>query len=90
MQPMTGDKPVDVKVVIRCQVSSYMFDEREETDMKVEAQISINQSGAGAVDRTEVIHKKTFDSNHPIPSGQFFWETTNNLKSITKKMLMEL
>ncbi len=92
MQPQAGTGPVDLAVDITCQVSSYTFDEREETEMKVEMQASIKQQavGGGAVERTALLHKKAYDSNHPIPMGLFFWETTNALKKQIREMLVEL
>jgi len=90
MQPMTAGKAADITLDVRCQVSSYSFDEREQTDMKVEVQASAHQGGGGMANKTALVHKKTYDSNHPIPTGQFFWEASNNLKVFLKQMLIEL
>jgi hypothetical protein len=88
MLPLSpGRKDADIVVDIRCQVSSYTFDEREETEMKVEARASIRQSDGIAAEKTAELNKHTYDSNHPIPAGQFFWETTTNLKGLIKQML---
>jgi hypothetical protein len=90
MEPVSGSKTTDLTIDIRCQISSYTFDEREETDLKVEVQASIVQSDGKSSNRTAVINKETFDSNHPIHSGKFFWQTTTNLMAIIRQMLMEL
>ncbi|MBD3391175.1 MAG: hypothetical protein GF418_03895 [Chitinivibrionales bacterium] len=92
LQPQSGKLPTDIVIDIQCQVSSYTFDEREETDLKVEVKASVKQNtvGGGHVERTELLHKKTYDSNHPIPKGLFFWEATNKLKGMLKEMLARL
>jgi hypothetical protein len=91
MEPQKSAEQADLELDVRCQVSSYTFDEREETDMKVEVQAEIKQNSSGdSIGKTELLHKKTFDSNHPIPYGLFFWEATNELKIMIREMLKEL
>jgi hypothetical protein len=90
MKPVSGEKMPDLSISLKCQVTSYTYDQKEETELKVEAMAAIQQSGGAQVNKTEVINKCTYDSNHPIPSGQFFWQTTMNMRAMLRRMLMEL
>jgi len=92
LAPAPSGRPAEISIEIQCQVASYQFDDREETDMKTEVQAAVKQNTVGgkSSERTEVLYKKTYDSNHPIPTGLFFWETTNALKQLIKEMLYEL
>jgi hypothetical protein len=92
MKRAAGDAGADLILRVRCQVSSYVFDEREETELKVESLISIKQTvpGGNAIERSDLVHQKSYDTNQPIPSGQFFWETTTQLKALLKQILAQL
>jgi hypothetical protein len=92
LKQMTAGEPADIAIEIQCQVSSYSFDDREETDLKAEVQASIKQLavGGGSAEKIGPLYKKTYDTNHPIPTGLFFWEATNALKALIKDMLHQL
>ncbi len=88
----SSSNPSDLEIVIQTQVSSYTFDSREETEIKAEvlAKVKQLQSGGNQVEKTYVLNQKVFDSNHEIPTGLFFWETTSSLRNLLRDMLNSL
>ncbi|MFP4417347.1 MAG: hypothetical protein ACOC41_07960 [Chitinivibrionales bacterium] len=84
--------PADLKISIQAQVSSYTHDSREETEIKAEALIKVKQlhSGGNELEESKMLNQKTFDSNHKIPTGLFFWETTQTMRNQLRDMLNSL
>ncbi len=92
LQPKTGIKQTDLSIKIYCQVSSYSYDEKEITTMKVESHSIIKElkQGGSEVERTVILNEKNYDINHEIPIGLFFWESLKALQVLIKQMLDEL
>ncbi len=92
LQPSTENQQPDIAITINCQVSSYTYDEREETQMKVEARAVVKdlKPNGQMVEKIETINDKYFDINHKIPIGLFFWESSNGLRHLIRKALDEL
>ncbi len=92
LQLSTQSQTPDIAITINCQVSSYTFDEREETQMKVEARTVVKdlKPNGHMVEKIEMINDKYFDINHKIPIGLFFWESSNALRHLIRKALDEL
>jgi hypothetical protein len=91
MQPVSGGSP-DLRVSIHCQASSYAYDAKEETHLKVEVKATLQQlkPGGNTVERAQVLHEKSYDTNREIPAGEFFWETSGALKLLLRDMLRAL
>ncbi len=89
MEPVEAGKTADLVFDVRLQVSSYSYDKNEETRMKTETQTRIEQTGnsKNAVEEVGVVYEKAYDSNHEIPTGLYFWETTIELRNLIRKML---
>jgi hypothetical protein len=92
MTPVSASSPSDLKITVHAQVSSYTFDDREQTEMKAEAlaRVQPEDKSKAQVEKTAILHQKTFDSNHEIPTGLFFWETTSSLRKLLRDMLNSL
>lgn len=82
----------DVVFDIACQVSSYTYDRTEETVLKAEAMIRVdekNNSSPRTLEHT-VTHKKSYEWGTDIPTGLFFWETAAVLQQAVKAALRKL
>lgn len=92
LQPATGKQAPDIAININCQISSYTYDEREQTQMKVETKTVIRElePNGSTVEKVEVINDKYYDVNHEIPIGLFFWQSSNALRDLLRRMLDEL
>lgn len=86
--PMNADLAFDV----RCQVSQYYFDAREETVVKVEMMVAIDDRSSSPPVRCEKssTYEKPYKLGVNIPVGLFFWETTRELQKFVKKTLQEM
>jgi hypothetical protein len=89
MESVDAGKTADLVFDIRLQVSSYSYDKNEETRMKTETQTRIEQTGnsENVVEDVGVLYEKAYDSNHEIPTGLYFWETTIELRNLIREML---
>ncbi len=87
-----GSQKPDLAIQINCQISNYTFDEREETQMKVEAKTVVKdlRPGGQTVEKIEVLNDKFYDVSHEIPIGLFFWESSKALHDLIKRILDEL
>lgn len=92
MVPKKGTMPADFAIDIRCQVSSYSSDEDESTHLKVEAAGSLKhlKVGGATVERTKVLHEKSYETGMAVPTGLFFWESTAALRGFVREMLAEI
>lgn len=88
----TGSQQPDLAFKLNCQISSYTSDEKEETQMKVEVKAVVQdlETKGRVVEKVAVLNDKKYDSNHKIPIGLFFWESSVALHSLIKQMLDEL
>lgn len=82
----------DLIIKINCQVSSYTNDATEQTHVKVETHAAIKErsSDNSGIERITVLHEKSYDNNHAIPIGLFFWESENALRALFGEMLDSL
>jgi hypothetical protein len=89
MDPVGDGETADLVLDVRLQVSSYSYDENEETRLKTETQTTMKQTGGSAnrVEEVGVLYEKAYDSNHEIPTGLYFWETTIELRKLIREML---
>jgi hypothetical protein len=92
MVPKQGTRPADFSIDITCQVSSYASDEDELTHLKVEAAGSVKHltvDGA-RVEQAKVLHQKSYETGMTVPTGLFFWESTNALRGFIRELLKEI
>jgi hypothetical protein len=82
----------DILIDITNQVSRYDHDSTEETILKVETAISIQeQSQAKPRTATKItVYEKAYERNADIPLGLFFWEATRSINSAIKSALGSL
>ncbi len=87
----SGQKP-DLAITLQLQATSYTYDELEETRLKTEMHLVVNQSGENGseVDKALVVHEKSYDINHTLPLGLYFWETGAQLRDVIRQSLNEL
>ena len=71
MQPHSGGQKPDLSVLIRCQASFYSYDEREQSQLKAEAQIVISETkpNGSVVEKTAVLNDKYYDIRLKLPSS---------------------
>lgn len=90
--PAPAGQVADLAISLQLQSTSYTYDELEETRLKTEMSLVVNQAeSAGAtVEKALVVHEQSYDSNHEIPVGLYFWETRNKLRQSIRNTLNEL
>lgn len=91
LQP--GNKQdADIAIKINCQVLNYTYDELEETRVKVEANVIVNElkPGGSQAESAVSLYEKAFGYNETIPLGLFFWESSNHLRNLIKETLDKL
>ncbi|MDD5676028.1 MAG: hypothetical protein PHC61_17790 [Chitinivibrionales bacterium] len=85
-------QPADLTITVQCQLSSYTFDETEQTVLKTEALITIteNRADGKSLQRSMVVDQKGYDYRSDAPIGAFLWESMGKLKQIVRGMLYEM
>lgn len=70
LQPALGDNQPDIIISVNCQVSSYAFDEKEETRVKIEVRVAANETKPNGIkiEKTEVVIDKSYAVNQLIPA----------------------
>lgn len=92
LQPKTPAQQADLSIRINGQISSYAHDDREETNLKVEAQVTIEElkPNGTKIEKMVVLCDRDYDSFQEIPLGEFYWESSTALKHLLRDMLNEL
>jgi hypothetical protein len=91
LTPATGGQKPDLNFSIINQVSGYGREEFEDTLLKAETEITINDSkGNLLLKRQKVVFEKAYDNSQTIPYGLFFWEVAAKSMRMVKEMLGEL
>jgi len=92
LQPASAGGTPDLSFNIICQVSSYVFDEKEQTQIKVETKLLISElkQNGSSVEKMVTLNEKYYDVSHKIPIGLFFWESSNKLRNLIRESLDEL
>jgi hypothetical protein len=87
-----GSAGADLSIAVQCQVSSYTYDETEETVVKAEAQITIkeNRANGRTLQRILIVNQHGYDYRNDLPVGAFLWETMGKLKQSVRAMLYEM
>lgn len=88
-EPSGGGKNPDISLQIQCQISNYTHDDKEQTQIKVESKIIINElkPKGSKVEKIAVLNDKYYEIGPNIPIGLFFWESSNALRALIKEML---
>ncbi|HMD69012.1 MAG TPA: hypothetical protein VKF42_09065 [Chitinivibrionales bacterium] len=91
MAPAQPGGRTDLYFTIQSQVSSYSQDELEQTVLKLENEVTIeNQNHQALARKQAVVIEKGFENSIPIPMGLFFWEATAKSMRMVKDMVKEL
>ena len=92
LQPSSKGGNPDLSFNITCQVSSYVFDEKEQTQIKVETKLLISElkENGSSVEKMVTLNEKYYDVSQKIPIGLFFWESSTKLRNLIREALDEL
>lgn len=87
-----GNANSDLVITINCQVSKYTFDKLEQTELKVESNIRLEELKPNGIklEQTVFLNKKRFDAYQKIPTGLFFWQSSKALRNLIRNMLDDL
>jgi|WetSurMetagenome_2_1015567.scaffolds.fasta_scaffold00025_61 hypothetical protein len=81
----------DLYFNIQSQVSSYSQDELEQTVMKLETAVTIeDQNHHALASKQAVVLEKGYENSIPIPMGLFFWEAATKSLRMLKEMVKGL
>lgn len=87
-----GSTTPDLIINIQTQVSSYTYDETEETGIKTMSQISIKGLSfiPNKTEQKQFIFEKKYEKSTDIPYGLYFWETSGKLRTSIKDLLLKM
>lgn len=89
-KPLATETP-QYNITIRCQLSSYTFDQTEKKHVKMEVFMEITDKKSGKRHTiSDVINQKKYSSETVVFEGKFFWESSINLKQLIKKTLNQM
>lgn len=92
LEPAQSGFPPDMEISINFQVSSYNYDETEETGIKVATQITIKglSHDPPKTEKDESVFEKRYDRSLDVPYGLFFWEAGGKTRESIKSILLRM
>ena len=91
LAPAQPGGTVDLYFIIESQVSSYAHDELEQTVLKLEDDVAIEDAGHQQLTRKQAVaYEKGYENAVPIPMGLFFWEAASKSTRMIKQMVLGL
>ncbi len=91
LTPSQPGGPVDLYITIISQVSSYAQDELEQTSLKLEDDVTIEDTHRQVLSKKQgVVFEKGYENAVQIPYGLFFWEAASRSMRMIKEMVRDL
>jgi hypothetical protein len=91
LTPAVPGGKTDLYITMTNQVSSFARDESEDTLLRVENDIIIEDASRKALSRRQgVAFEKAYESSIPVPYGLFFWEAAGKSMRALKEMIRGL
>lgn len=92
LQEKSGSESIDLDITIKAQVSSYTYDETEETGVKMTAQVVVKGLllKPPRTKTKELVIEKRYDRYLTIPYGRYFWEVNGKLRETVKATIAGL
>jgi hypothetical protein len=91
LAPAVPGGKTDLYITMMNQVSSFARDETEDTLLKVENDITIEDASHKALSHQQgVAFEKAYESAIPVPYGLFFWEAAGRSMKALKEMIRGL
>jgi len=92
LKERTSSDQVEMAITIKAQVSTYSYDETEETGVKLTALIIVDGKllNPPKTNKKEMVFEKRYASHHTIPYGLYFWEANGKLRQAIKETIAGL
>jgi hypothetical protein len=91
LAPAAPGGKTDLYISLTNQVSAFAREESEDTLLKVECDVAIEDASRKALSRRQgVAFEKAYESSIPVPYGLFFWEAAGRSMKMLKEMIRGL
>lgn len=92
LKEKTISDPVEMAITIKAQVSTYSYDETEETGVKLTALIIVDGKllNPPKTNKKEIVFEKRYASHLTLPYGLYFWEASGKLRQAIKETIAGL